>query len=467
MIKRILQLAVITIVLNTNAEDTTTQFSTVVINNVPHIEQKNDFCAEACAAMYLQKLGENMDQDYIYDRAQIPATEARGLYASELAFALEQIGFDIGSVWTPHSDEADLDKAFSKLHGDLLSMIPSIVLMHTSKTNPDEHFRLVLGYDAAGDNVIYHEPAQKNGAYQKMPLSTFLELWAIQDEYQWGTIRIRLAPKELEYGNSDHELTEADYAQRLITLKETVPEGFHIAIEKPFVVISDCPKEEVMDYSSRIVRQVVQLVKKDFFLKNPEKIIAIWLLKDQTSYKYYSNQQFGIDPQTPYGFYSPAHNSLILDISTGGGTLVHEIIHPFVAANFPNCPVWFNEGLASLFERPTQVNGHLYGMLNWRLQGLQDAIRNKTALPLSHLVQLSEHHFYEDPSGMPYAQAKFIAFYLQQQGLLVDFYHAFYENRQHDPSGINTLSTLLDFNDANEFQENWEKWVLQLHSDIM
>ena len=26
--------------------------------------------------------------------------------------------------------------------------------------------------------------------------------------------------------------------------------------------------------------------------------------------------------------------------TTGGGTLVHEIVHPFLRANFPECPAW-------------------------------------------------------------------------------------------------------------------------------
>ena len=34
-----------------------------------------------------------------------------------------------------------------------------------------------------------------------------------------------------------------------------------------------------------------------------------------------------------------------MNISTGGGTLVHEIVHPFIEANFPACPPWLNEGL--------------------------------------------------------------------------------------------------------------------------
>ena len=31
--------------------------------------------------------------------------------------------------------------------------------------------------------------------------------------------------------------------------------------------------------------------------------------------------------------------------------LVHEMVHPFMDADFPACPAWFNEGLASLYEQ--------------------------------------------------------------------------------------------------------------------
>ena len=46
-----------------------------------------------------------------------------------------------------------------------------------------------------------------------------------------------------------------------------------------------------------------------------------------------------------------------MNIATGGGTLVHEIVHPFVEANFPGCPTWFNEGLGSLYEQSAERKG--------------------------------------------------------------------------------------------------------------
>ena len=48
-----------------------------------------------------------------------------------------------------------------------------------------------------------------------------------------------------------------------------------------------------------------------------------------------------------------------MNISTGGGTLVHEIVHPFIQSNFPNCPSWFNEGLGSLYEQCRERNGKI------------------------------------------------------------------------------------------------------------
>ncbi len=38
----------------------------VLIENVPHIRQKPDFCGEACAEMFLAKLGKTMDQDFVF-----------------------------------------------------------------------------------------------------------------------------------------------------------------------------------------------------------------------------------------------------------------------------------------------------------------------------------------------------------------------------------------------------------------
>ena len=56
-----------------------------------------------------------------------------------------------------------------------------------------------------------------------------------------------------------------------------------------------------------------------------------------------------------------------MNIATGGGTLVHELVHPYVEADFPGAPPWLNEGLGSLFEQSDERDGYIVGLTNWRL----------------------------------------------------------------------------------------------------
>ena len=87
--------------------------------------------------------------------------------------------------------------------------------------------------------------------------------------------------------------------------------------------------------------------------------VDVWLLGTARSYERWSRTITGEEPGTPYGFYTPIHDALIMNIATGGGTLVHELVHPFVDANFPACPAWFDEGLASLYEQCGDKDGRM------------------------------------------------------------------------------------------------------------
>jgi hypothetical protein len=170
--------------------------------------------------------------------------------------------------------------------------------------------------------------------------------------------------------------TDADFAAHVERLKKRLPSGdFTIVVQPPFVVIGDEPAEAVKAHSERTVKWAVDKLKQDYFSKDPNDILDIWLFKDAPSYEQNAVALFGDKPTTPYGYYSSRHKALIMNISTGGGTLVHEIVHPFIEANFPNCPPWLNEGLGSLYEQSGEVDGHIHGYPNWRLPGLQQAIK--------------------------------------------------------------------------------------------
>ena len=80
-----------------------------------------------------------------------------------------------------------------------------------------------------------------------------------------------------------------------------------------------------------------------------------------------------------YGYYKPQQRTLVMNISTGGGTLVHELTHALIDFDFPLVPDWFNEGLASLHEACHILpdESRIEGLTNWRLPGLQQAVAER------------------------------------------------------------------------------------------
>lgn len=490
-------------------------YGSVLIEGVPHVKQKPDFCGEACAEMYLRKLGKAIDQDYVFDQAGLDPLLGRGCYTRELATALRRIGFRTGDVWyaVPASNaQQQLDSQFSALHKDLAAGIPSIICMrYDDRPNATEHFRLILGYDVRSDEVIFHEPAVDQGAYRRMKRNQLLALWPLKyEQRQWTLVRFRLEPGRLTNGRAVSSLTDADYAQHIQQLKQQLRElrekqvqlkserdieieaekvkqkaaeeageeyesrkltprtiaEFQIVLQKPFVVIGDESAGVVRQHAQGTIRWAVDRLKQDYFSRDPDHVINIWLFQDKFSYEQNTVDLFQQRPHTPFGYYSPWHKALVMNIETGGGTLVHEIVHPFVAANFPGCPSWLNEGLGSLYEQCEDRNGHIHGLTNWRLRGLHEALKDEeNKIPtFEQLCSTSTHEFYREDPGTNYSQSRYLLYYLQEQGLLVTYYHEFRRNVQDDPTGFETLCKVLGRKkeDMEEFQKEWTEYVLAL-----
>ena len=439
-----------------------------LIRGVPHVHQKPDFCGEACVASWLQKLGSAADQDDVFNISGLDPTLGRGCYTKELADALNNIGFKTGPVWHPvaiNHCEQQLGEIWSSMMTDLGAGVPSIICMRTSDgPTATEHFRLVLGYDAKTDEVIYHEPASASGAYQRLARATLMNLWPLKySARQWTVIRfaLRMDGNPLVPSHAGH--TDADYAQHIMRLKQRLPgNDFNILVEHPFIVISDESPQRSKNRAEQIVRWATAKLKEAYFPKDPKQILEIWLFKDKPSYDANTVRLFGSRPSTPFGYYSSTDGALVMNIATGGGTLVHEIVHPFMESNFPECPAWLNEGLGSLYEQSSTRNGQIVGLTNWRLAGLQTAIQRDQVPTFGELCSTTADQFYRADPGTNYAQARYLCYYLQEQGLLRKFYHQFVADHQLDPTGYQTLKTTLGVADMEKFKTDWETYVMSL-----
>ncbi|HUQ04796.1 MAG TPA: hypothetical protein VM261_19980 [Kofleriaceae bacterium] len=276
------------------------------------------------------------------------------------------------------------------------------------------------------------------------------------------------APPVLNPEPADVAARQRAYDAHIAALRERLAAADHgdldIRVEEPFVVLGD-DGPDVLERRARTVRWAVEHLERDFFDKRPTRILDVYLFGNARSYQRGVKALTGSAPTTPYGFYSSEHDGLFMNIATGGGTLVHEIVHPYVEADFPEAPPWLNEGLGSLFEQSSEENGHIVGETNWRLAGLQEAIREGSVPTFHALTKMSEHAFYVKDRGTNYAQARYLLYYLQEQGKLRDYYRAFRAARGTDPTGYDTLVAALGERDMAAFQRRWEAYVLRLRFD--
>jgi len=258
------------------------------------------------------------------------------------------------------------------------------------------------------------------------------------------------------------EPTEDELTKRAESVRKRLDgQGFTVLVEAPFVVVGDESAGTVKYHTTGIMRWFIKLIEKDYFEKRPNKLIEVWLFKNEKNFKAGAKKYFGDEPDTPYGYYSSEHDAMVMNIGPGAGTLTHEIVHPYIEANFPEGPSWFNEGLASLYERPFERKAHIVGLANWRLPNLKRQIRAKTLPALPTLLGTTRDGFYNADFDA-YAYARYLLMYLQEKDKLRDFWVKFRKDK--DLTGKVALEEILG-EKLETFEPKWRKWVLELSGD--
>lgn len=246
-----------------------------------------------------------------------------------------------------------------------------------------------------------------------------------------------------------------------VLTKQLEGTGMTVLVESPFVVVGDLGARETKRIATGFLREKTAMLEKDFFPERPDKLIEVWLFKNEKSFRAGAKKYFGEGPDTPFGYYSPEHNAMIMN-ANGLGTLSHELVHPYMEKNFPNVPSWFNEGLASLYEYPGEHKGHIIGHVNWRLPELKREIKAKSLPTLAKLLHTGRDEFYE-ADWDAYAQARYLCYYLQEHGQLHAFYDKFHDDKA-DESGQAALEAVLGEKLA-DFEPKWREWVLAISKD--
>jgi hypothetical protein len=240
-------------------------------------------------------------------------------------------------------------------------------------------------------------------------------------------------------------------------------EKFNYVVAGPFVIAGNGSKDRIARYRDQTILAAARALQAMYFDTEPTEPVLILLFESAEPYQRLAKKWFGDEEVPHFGFFRRSQSVMLMNVGTGTGTLVHELVHALIAPDFPHVPDWFNEGLASLYEQCAIGRDYrsIQGLPNWRLPALKVAIKKDQLRPLRELIE--DDNFY-DPQrvGMNYAQARYLLMYLQEKKLLADYYARFRDNAKDDPTGLKTLQAVAAPDGMDAFETAWRAWVVKV-----
>jgi hypothetical protein len=267
--------------------------------------------------------------------------------------------------------------------------------------------------------------------------------------------------KKLSISGGAKDSSGLDHTEAINRLKRSLTEDFIVIGRSYFVIASNLTQSETDKIVDNTIDRAVDCFYNDYFSAKPTELTTIFLFKDDNSYRYWAKKLYGDDDLSRFGYYKPSEKTMLMNINTGTGTLVHEMTHALVRYDFPDIPSWFNEGLGSLYERCSLNDNQILGYVNWRLPALQDAINDKSYTSLDKLTKTDYEVFYGDRSDVNYSQARYLCMYLQEKRILKDYYRLFRDSYKNDNTGKTQLEKITGKTIAN-LDEDYVKWVMTL-----
>ncbi len=254
------------------------------------------------------------------------------------------------------------------------------------------------------------------------------------------SIETRVDVKE-NLSELEETFTHFDYSSVIKAKSRIIPDGMSITKFRYFVVFSDMNDELTYKLIDNDVRNTIEAMSNNYVNKLPDVITPIFLFEKYENYKKFVMDNYDIpeDDISPYGFYKISKNVIVIRYVSWKGSILHEITHRFIRADFPDAPSWFDEGFASLNEKSVFKNGNLKGEFSLRILPLRRALKENTYTGLKHLMQTDDDEMYGKRTSYYYAQSRYLLMYLQEKGLLGKYYKTFRDNYKKDNSGIAQL----------------------------
>ncbi len=234
--------------------------------------------------------------------------------------------------------------------------------------------------------------------------------------------------------------------------------NFNVYQKQNYIIATNLDKSNADYVVNGVFDNCKRILSEQFFDKKADDIVTIYIFKDKASYWAGLKKVLNMSPISPYGHYGHNDRYIVLNYSTGPGTLVHELTHSLMAIDFPGAPIWISEGLASLYEQCRVEDGRLKGEQNWRLPELHRGIKSNRLTPLKLLFQSDTKVFRMLRESLHYSESRYFCKYLQERGVLERVYKAFRNNPENSNNGIKIVELAFGKN-IDAVEKDWIDWV--------
>lgn len=257
---------------------------------------------------------------------------------------------------------------------------------------------------------------------------------------------------------------EADRDRRVHAAEQDL--GTRAAARKiaaPFVLAG--PSSAAIHGAEPFIEAVLGAYRNQRFGRSPERAISIYVFPAVAAYHAYCRRVYGgSECMSRFGFYEPDERRIVMQ-GGAGGTLSHELAHPFYEADFPTGPTWLNEGIASVFEQPIlHPKGEIHGGKNWRLPRLLAALsspKERAFARIDALFSMTDETFRGALESLHYATARYTCQWLDERGKLWPFYHAYRDGVAADPTGEKAFTAVVGQSPADATR-SWHRWLRAL-----
>ena len=243
-----------------------------------------------------------------------------------------------------------------------------------------------------------------------------------------------------------------------------------------------------LDSAARLLSASLDAFVPERFGRLPALPVTVFLFSQRAAYDafcraHYSSARRSLDAPSErarcldsLGVYFHRRRELVVDAGRGRTTLTHELTHTLVESDFPAAPLWFDEGLASLYEWPDFPRpGEIHGKSNFRHQRLLDALASPGSATRSVSMRSSHERrgLPGPPGNRPRAPGRRVAALrhgardvplARRQGRLWPLYKAWRDGVSVDPTGEAAFARVVG-KTPEQANADWLAWVTDRQND--